>query len=179
MDMVDGMGDALSSVVDFVRFWLFLAFLCVLFMFVIHRVRAWVSHKTGFRWFFSTLLSTFGVVFVLALLAYLVPWQLASSDVAQSGQFVPEALQFTPAETVGVLWISFLRVLVFSIVVTFLVLPLEFIASYVFRRLSQNQKPVRVWPLTALAVSLVVLLFFMLFTFVPFGLAYMLYWGIS
>lgn len=126
--------DYLLAVFGFLRG----VFLVSIIVFLLSLIGVWlfkrIKKKYNFSWFKAVLLASFLEILVLTAVVYFFPAYLGYSQ--QTYGILPPELAPTLAETIISFLVLLLRVLIVSLILTIFLLPLEFIASLVFEKLS-------------------------------------------
>lgn len=167
---------AFFSIVDLLRGSFFLAIISFVFVFVASFFHAWITKKLNLSWLKATLITSYLAIFILIMVLYFLP---VFSAFQQSDQgIIPSFFVMTPMD-----WLSFaagiiLRNAAVSLFLVFLLLPLEFFASFVFDSLKEKTKlshwiKVFLSVFAACLVAAIILLF--LLDWVVTGLVYLVF----
>ena len=123
------------------------------FVFIAIFVRTALAKKYKLNWFKSSILTTYFLVFSLVLVLYIMP-VIDILITPATGIILPE-LQPTPVELLIPFVLQFARLLVIALMLTLLLMPLEFIGIFLFEKISEKFKfaySIRLF-LTVFAVS--------------------------
>ncbi len=126
------------SIIDLLKGAFLLSLPVFLFVFVAVLVRKALEKKYKWNWFKSSIMTTFFLVFSLVFVLYVTP----ASSVFLSGTQPPILTSLAPtlAQTIGSLFVQFVRLIVVSILLTFLLMPVEFVGLFLFEQVSQKLK---------------------------------------
>lgn len=150
------------------------------FVFTAIFVRKSLAKKYKWAWFKSSIVTTYFLVFSLVLVIYVLPIVDVNNSV-QNYPILPE-LAPTPLEIATPIILQFFRLLVVALILTFILMPLEFVGLFLFEKISQKIKAaysVHIF-LTVLAstfFSLAIILFLM--PWIVSGIIFLIFFGFA
>jgi hypothetical protein len=172
----------LFGLVELLRMALITSIPCFVLAIVGERVHHWFSKRFSLSWAKSVLISTYLIVTLLIMVLYVVPLYLGFAESSLSGQPVLEELQFTFIDYGMLALLSLVKIVVSSAILSILLLPLLFFASYALeksREIFEDKIPEIGHKFVAVYATCVLAWLVLLFVF-PWaigGFVYLLYFG--
>ena len=126
--------DYLLAVFGFLRGIFLISIIVFIFSLIGIQLFKYIRKKYKFSWFKAVLLASFLETFVIVAVVYFFPAYTGFQQ--QTYGVLPPELQPTIIETLIIYVALILRVIIVSIIISIFILPLEFVASFVFEKLS-------------------------------------------
>lgn len=142
-------------------------------------LRKTLSERFKLNWVKGTLLANYIVIAIIIAIAYILPYSLGFAESGLAKIEMPSVLAITPAEILLVTVLSIIKILISTLIITVLVLPLEFFGSFMLEKLKERQLPeLAKLFITAFATCLlatIIILF--VFPWIINGIIFLVYWG--
>jgi hypothetical protein len=169
-----------TSTIELLRLAFFLSIPMFVCGIVIKFLNSKLSQKFGYSFFKSTIISTYLVVLSLIIVLYFFPLYLGYSESPWQTNGIPPQFQITlvdffdatPAIAIKLLWVA--------LVFTLFLIPLQFVASYIFELLKTKftkHKIVNLYATVFLTSVITVLIILFIFPFIPYWSVYFLYFS--
>ncbi|MDD5148821.1 MAG: hypothetical protein PHH08_05150 [Candidatus ainarchaeum sp.] len=168
-----------SGIIDLLRIALILAVPLFLASIPVFFFKNRVSKKFSLNWIQSAVLTTYVAVTIILIFLYLWPYCLGFAESIVAHQTPPSMLAMTPADLALAVIFTILKILSSALVLTILLLPLEFFAEFVSDRLKEKKLPAPAKTFigaycTSLLVTIIILF---VFPWIANGVIYLIYWG--
>lgn len=162
---------------------LFIALKLAIPVFLVSLAALWLKKKLSERyslsWIKSALITTYLVIFVLLVILHLYTWFSGYFESSVAMQEVPGIFAITPAEILtGILFMA-IKIFLTAIILTILLLPLEFFAEFVSEKIKEKKMPSLLQTFIASYCTCLLTAIIVLFVFpwiIP-GVFFLIYWG--
>ena len=138
-----------------------------------------LAKKYNLNWIQSALLATYLALTAILIFLYLLPYYFGfiASEIAK--QTAPVLLELSLLDMVSAVFFTIIRLLGTGLLLTILVLPLEFLAEYFSDLLKEKKIPGLLQKfIVSYCISLVVtIIILFVFPWIWTGIIYLIYWG--
>jgi len=131
---------ALFSLIDLLRGSFINSLLVFIFVFFAVKVRRSLSRQYKWSWFKSSFITTYLLVFSLILVLYLIPIIEVVRENPEFGGSVPVEFQIPVNELFASAVVQIIRLLVVALVLSFMLVPLEFVGLYIHQQIVKKFK---------------------------------------
>ncbi|MDD5163658.1 MAG: hypothetical protein PHD95_05635 [Candidatus ainarchaeum sp.] len=139
----------------------------------------WLVKKFSLNWIQSALIATYLAVTIILIFLYVFPYYLGFSESILAKQIPPGMLAITPADIAVAIFLTILKILVNALILTIIVLPLEFFAEFASDKLKEKKFPqlAKNFVIAYCTGLLVTIIILFVFPWIINGIVFLLYWG--
>jgi hypothetical protein len=179
-DLIAAIAGFFLAVIDLLRLSLIVAIPAFLIVLAAQRLNAFIKKRLKLSWIATAFLATFAAMLPITFIAYLAPFLVGYSSSPFAGMPVPDFLQLTAIDYTMAVISTIIKNIITAFVLSVLLLPLIFLATYLDEKLGQKLKVPKLANtflaifITA-AISWIIVLF--IFPWIYTGLFELLWWG--
>lgn len=169
--------DILFGLIELVKGAFLLSIPVFVFVFIAIFVRRALAKKYKWNWFKSSIITTYFLVFSLVFVLYALP---ILQVLTIPGQIVFPEFQPTILEQFVPLVIQFARLLIVALLLTFLLMPIEFVGLFLFEKISEKTKhafSVRLFATVFITMAVVSIVFLFIAPWIVTGILYLIFFG--
>ncbi len=139
----------------------------------------WLAKKFSLSWIQSALITTYLAVTIILIFLYLFPYYLGFSESILAKQIPPSMLAITPADIAVAIFLTILKILVNALILTIILLPLEFFAEFASDKLKEKKFPqlAKNFVIAYCTGLLATIIILFVFPWIISGIVFLLYWG--
>ena len=168
----------LFGIIDFARITVIIAIPVFIIALLALEARKALEKKFSLSWIQGAIVTTYLAVTIILIFLYLVPYYLAWQESEIAKQTAPSILALTTADIATAIIFAAAKILASAVVLTILLLPLEFFAAFVSDKLKEKKIPGigKTFIAAYCSCALAAIIAFA-FPWIIVGIFYMIYWG--